>query len=92
MGTGSYSPMPSLRLYSPSGALLSASSCCSYYKAEITGTLPVSGSYTLVAADAYGSGTGAYNVSLQCLSADCNAPVYTRFLFLPAVLRSYSGN
>jgi hypothetical protein len=60
---GNWSSYPDLRLYSPGGALVCRDA--STYTANVTVTLPETGTYVLTVGDAEGDHTGAYSVYLQ---------------------------
>lgn len=63
---------PDVRVYDPNGDLLCQAD--SSYSTSIIGcALPVDGSYTMLAGDSWGQGTGAYNVHIQKLNEPAGA-------------------
>jgi hypothetical protein len=61
-----------IRLYDPTGSLINTAKDATH--AEATGSLPVTGTYTLLVGDGFwGSGTGEYNLYLQRLNDPENA-------------------
>jgi hypothetical protein len=80
-GTEGYDPR--VEVYDPSGIQVTKAGCgsrscgiggCSYYKCSASAdlSLPLSGSYTVVASDIGSDGSGSYTLSVQCLQGDCS--------------------
>ena len=64
--TGSLQPV--LRLYAPDGSLVNEATAYPAPTAELIVTLPTAGTYTLLALDRLGTGTGSYSLYLQRLN------------------------
>jgi len=74
MSTTSGELDPYIRLYRPDGVKICEAS--SWGAAEITNcTLPVSGTYSILASDDYADETGGYNLYLECLNALCSSAI-----------------
>jgi hypothetical protein len=85
--------MPKIRLYSPSGVLVSSASSqfCNVATIEMNNvTLTSTGTYTVLVGDCGDTNTGTYNIELQCFGV-CPLPVPTAASLSPASVLAGSG-
>lgn len=78
---------PSIRLYGPDGVLLCQAS--GYYGVVETDrcVLPSDSTYTVVAANYNGAGSGNYYLSVLCLGGDCGPALQLSYVYLPLTRR-----
>jgi hypothetical protein len=85
MSSSSGGVYPSIRLYGPDGVLLCQAS--GYPGVVEIGrcVLPSDATYTLIATNYNGAGSGNYYLSVLCLSSDCGPAIQLSYVYLPFV-------